>query len=84
MVPFLKAIPVSSALKTFLLSTNFVPDPILGSEERKINIVGFFPKGTFRIWEYYPETHFKSFKQIISADSITLYLKNYQGVNFFK
>lgn len=44
MVPFLKAIPVSSALKTFLLSTNFVPDSILGSEERKINIVGFFLK----------------------------------------
>lgn len=42
MVPFLKAIPVSSALKTFLLSTNFVPDPILGSEERKVNIVVFF------------------------------------------
>lgn len=48
----LKAELVSSAVKAFLLTTDFVPDPILGSEE-KINYHILFSKGTFRILEYY-------------------------------
>lgn len=62
MVPFLKTISVNSALKSFLLSTNAVPDTVLGSEERKKNAEYFLPKGTFEILENYSEKYFKKFK----------------------